>query len=461
MMHKLLLISLCLFSSVSWGNCDGDCVNGYGAYSLPNGYKYVGQWKGGAITGQGTVTHADGSTYVGQFKNNKQHGSGTQKWADGNTYAGQWTEGVITGQGTLTFVDGSTYVGQFKDDKKHGSGTQNWADGSTYVGQYREGNLSGQGTLIWADGSKYVGQWKDDKRHGQGAYTPSGKTVAGFLNGIGAELSTEGEYTVVARIIPRGPADRQRVLQTSDRIIGVGQGDNEIVDIIGFRLADVVDLIIGKKGSTVRLKVIPGNKLISIVRGKVDIGPPPNYVGQWRDNKRHGQGASTYTGGRKFVGLYSDNEIVPGQGTEYLPDGRQLIFKQNSVIELYGANGQILRAIVYESELYAIRGESAERKRLADEEIAEQRRQQRKLITGIQQQLINHKYLSGTADGIAGKNTLNALKVFYRDAELSPPNLNNYSAIVYDLDTKLLSAKSNCARTPANARGFSVCFTVN
>ena len=460
-MHKLLLISLCLFSSVSWGNCDGDCVNGYGAYSLPNGYKYVGQWKGGAITGQGTVTHADGSTYVGQFKNNKQHGSGTQKWADGNTYAGQWTEGVITGQGTLTFVDGSTYVGQFKDDKKHGSGTQNWADGSTYVGQYREGNLSGQGTLIWADGSKYVGQWKDDKRHGQGAYTPSGKTVAGFLNGIGAELSTEGEYTVVARIIPRGPADRQRVLQTSDRIIGVGQGDNEIVDIIGFRLADVVDLIIGKKGSTVRLKVIPGNKLISIVRGKVDIGPPPNYVGQWRDNKRHGQGASTYTGGRKFVGLYSDNEIVPGQGTEYLPDGRQLIFKQNSVIELYGANGQILRAIVYESELYAIRGESAERKRLADEEIAEQRRQQRKLITGIQQQLINHKYLSGTADGIAGKNTLNALKVFYRDAELSPPNLNNYSAIVYDLDTKLLSAKSNCARTPANARGFSVCFTVN
>ena len=461
MMHKLLLISLCLFSSVSWGNCDGDCVNGYGAYSSPNGYKYVGQWKGGAINGQGTLTFVNGSTHVGQFKNNKLHGSGTRNWADGSTYVGQWTEGVINGQGILTYVNGSTYVGQFKDDKLHGSGTRNWADGSTYVGQYREGYLSGQGTLIWADGSKYVGQWKDDKRHGQGAYTPSGKTVAGFLNGIGAELSTEGEYTVVARIIPRGPADRQGLLQTSDRIIGVGQGDNEIVDIIGFRLADVVDLIIGKKGSTVRLKVMPSNKLISIVRGKVDIGPPPNYVGQWRDNKRHGQGASTYTGGRKFVGLYSDNEIVPGQGTEYLPDGRQLIFKQNSVIELYGANGQILRAIVYESELYAIRGESAERKRLADEEIAEQRRQQRKLITGIQQQLINHKYLSGTADGIAGKNTLNALKVFYRDAELSPPNLNNYSAIVYDLDTKLLSAKSNCARTPANARGFSVCFTVN
>jgi len=461
MMHKLLLISLCLFSSVSWGNCDGDCVNGYGAYSSPNGYKYVGQWKGGAINGQGTLTFVNGSTHVGQFKNNKLHGSGTRNWADGSTYVGQWTEGVINGQGILTYVNGSTYVGQFKDDKLHGSGTRNWADGSTYVGQYREGYLSGQGTLIWADGSKYVGQWKGDKRHGQGAYTPSGKTVAGFLNGIGAELSTEGEYTVVARIIPRGPADRQGLLQTSDRIIGVGQGDNEIVDIIGFRLADVVDLIIGKNDSTVRLKVMPSNKLISIVRGKVDIGPPPDYVGQWRDNKRHGQGTSTYAGGRKFVGLYSNDEIVPGQGTEYLPDGRQLIFKQNSVIELYGANGQILRAIVYESELYAIRGESAERKRLADEEIAEQRRQQRKLITGIQQQLINHKYLSGTADGIAGKNTLNALKVFYRDAEISPPNLNNYSAIVDDLDTKLLSAKSNCARTPANARGFSVCFTVN
>ncbi|MDG1495312.1 MAG: carboxy terminal-processing peptidase [Porticoccaceae bacterium] len=98
------------------------------------------------------------------------------------------------------------------------------------------------------------------------------------LEGIGAELRTEDEYTKVARVIPGGPADLQGILKAQDRIISVGQGDEELVDVIGWRIDDVVHLIRGAKDSVVRLELIEGGndssdstKIIAIVRDKVKL----------------------------------------------------------------------------------------------------------------------------------------------------------------------------------------------
>ena len=98
------------------------------------------------------------------------------------------------------------------------------------------------------------------------------------LEGIGAELTVEDEYTKVARIIPGGPADLQGLLKAEDKIISVGQDDKELVDVIGWRLDDVVDLIRGPKDSTVRLELINGasdsadsTEVIAIVRDKVKL----------------------------------------------------------------------------------------------------------------------------------------------------------------------------------------------
>lgn len=78
------------------------------------------------------------------------------------------------------------------------------------------------------------------------------------LEGIGAVLQTENEYTIVRRVVPGGPADIAGDLKAGDRIIGVGQGKNQpVVDVIGWRLDDVVDLIRGPKGSVVRLQILP------------------------------------------------------------------------------------------------------------------------------------------------------------------------------------------------------------
>ncbi|TNF33854.1 MAG: hypothetical protein EP312_08040 [Gammaproteobacteria bacterium] len=98
------------------------------------------------------------------------------------------------------------------------------------------------------------------------------------LEGIGATLQLSNEYTRVVSLVPGGPADRQGELQPADRIVGVGQGNEDIVDVIGWRLDDVVALIRGPKGSTVQLQVIPANassdterKTIRIIRDKVKL----------------------------------------------------------------------------------------------------------------------------------------------------------------------------------------------
>jgi carboxyl-terminal processing protease len=97
--------------------------------------------------------------------------------------------------------------------------------------------------------------------------------------GIGASLQMEDEYVTVMNIIPGGPAAIDGQLEPTDRITAVGQGEEgEMVDVIGWRLDDVVQLIRGPAGTTVRLQILPGNALpgaeeemLSLVRDQVKL----------------------------------------------------------------------------------------------------------------------------------------------------------------------------------------------
>jgi carboxyl-terminal processing protease len=98
------------------------------------------------------------------------------------------------------------------------------------------------------------------------------------LEGIGAVLQTEDEYTKVVRLVTGGPAQKQGDLKASDRILGVAQGESgEMVDVIGWRLDEVVALIRGPKDSIVRLQVESSdatqkaNKVVRIKRDKVKL----------------------------------------------------------------------------------------------------------------------------------------------------------------------------------------------
>ncbi len=99
------------------------------------------------------------------------------------------------------------------------------------------------------------------------------------LEGIGALLRTDGDNTIVERIIPGGPADLGELLHATDKIIGISQqNEKEFTDVVGWRLEEVVELIRGPKDTVVKLQILPGSKgdgaaveEITITRNKIKL----------------------------------------------------------------------------------------------------------------------------------------------------------------------------------------------
>lgn len=95
------------------------------------------------------------------------------------------------------------------------------------------------------------------------------------LEGIGAVLSSEDEYTVINSILPGSPAERTKKLKAKDKIVGVRQADGSYEDIIGWRLNEVVKKIKGPKGTKVTLDIERGEGSqmtsfsVDIIRDKV------------------------------------------------------------------------------------------------------------------------------------------------------------------------------------------------
>lgn len=99
------------------------------------------------------------------------------------------------------------------------------------------------------------------------------------LEGIGAVLQRQDEFVVIRTIVPGGPAEGTGRLKVGDRVVAVGQGDKgAMVDVVGWRIDDTVALIRGKKGTKVRLDVLPAEagvdgkpEQVVIVRDKVKL----------------------------------------------------------------------------------------------------------------------------------------------------------------------------------------------
>ena len=202
--------------------------------------------------------------------------------------------------------------------------------------------------------------------------------------GIGASLQTEDDFVKIAGIIPGGPAAIDGSLKPEDRITGVGQGvDAEVVDVIGWRLDDVVELIRGPANSVVRLEIIPANslpgspkKFIDLTRDQVkleeqaaksEIVKIPRDGREWsigvidvpsfyRDYRALSNGDKNYTSTTKDVRrLIEELEIegidglvidLRGNGGGHLTEATALsgLFIDNGpVVQLRNSNGRISR----------------------------------------------------------------------------------------------------------------------
>lgn len=99
------------------------------------------------------------------------------------------------------------------------------------------------------------------------------------LEGIGAQLQSENDYVKVVKILPGGDAEKTKKVNVNDLITGVAQGkDGEMVDVVGWRLDDVVKLIKGPKGTIVRLLILPAKTgvngpttEVTLVRDKIKL----------------------------------------------------------------------------------------------------------------------------------------------------------------------------------------------
>jgi carboxyl-terminal processing protease len=160
------------------------------------------------------------------------------------------------------------------------------------------------------------------------------------LDGIGASLKGEDGHTTVAEVVPGGAADRDGRLKAKDRIIGVGQGtDGEVEDVVDLNLNEVVKKVRGKRGTVVRLKVIPvgetAPKIYDIVRDKIEL-KDAEARGEVIEHGKKADGAAYRFGVINLPSFYMDMDAARQGQAEYKSttrDCRRLLddFRQKGV----------------------------------------------------------------------------------------------------------------------------------
>ena len=332
------------------GDHNYDKRNGQGTFIWANGDKYVGQHINDNRTGKGTYTFGSesewpGDEYVGEFKNGLYSGQGTYTYADGSKQIGTWENNKLNGYaikyfangsidqegifkddkflyaqtktlpncpssgyfhncfGTYTWENGNKYVGEWQNDKRNGQGNNTWANGEKYVGEWQNDKRNGQGNNTWANGDKHVGLYKNDLRHGQGTYThANGDTYeGGYKNDL---MDGQGTYTYA-----NGRKE-------------VGEFKNDALN--GFATKYFANGTIDKEGifkddellyaQTKTLPNCPSSGYFHNCFGLFKYDNGDKYVGEWQNDKSHGQGTYTWADGDIYIGEYK-NDLMDGQGT--------------------------------------------------------------------------------------------------------------------------------------------------
>lgn len=166
------------------------------------------------------------------------------------------------------------------------------------------------------------------------------------LEGIGARLQTENDFTKVIEVLPGGPAEKSDLIHANDRITAVAQGEKgEMVDVTGWRIDDVVKLIKGPKGTTVRLQILPAETgvtgkpvEISLIRDKIkleDLTAKKSVIHYQKDGKDLKLGVIT------LPSFYMDFEAYQKGDPNYTSTTRD-VQKLIKELQVEGINGLAL-----------------------------------------------------------------------------------------------------------------------
>ena len=271
----------------NWHNC-------IGSYTWNDGTKYIGEYKNGEKNGQGTVTWTSGDKYFGEWINDRRSGQGTYTWANGDIYNGRFKDGKLTGHGTITYPDGNKYVGKYNNGKRHGQGTFTWGDGEwsgdKYVGEWKNDDRTGQGTYTYSNGRKEVGEFKNNKLNGY--------AIKYFANG---SIDQEGIFK------------DDEFLYAQTKTLPSCPSSGYFHNCFGTYTWDDGAKYIGEWQND----KTHGQGTQTWVSGE-------KYVGEWQNGKRHGHGTYTFSNGDKYVGKYK-NDNRNGQGTFTYSNGDKYV----------------------------------------------------------------------------------------------------------------------------------------
>jgi carboxyl-terminal processing protease len=172
------------------------------------------------------------------------------------------------------------------------------------------------------------------------------QSISLSLEGIGARLQTDNDYTKVVEIISGGPAQKSNLVHVNDKIIAVAQGESgEMVDVVGWRIDDVVKLIKGPKGTKVKLKILSAelgvNALpheIVLVRDKIKL---EDQEAKAKTINYQKNGKNLKLGVIKLPGFYMDFEEYQKGNPNYTSTTRD-VQKLIKELQVEGIDGIVL-----------------------------------------------------------------------------------------------------------------------
>nr|E9PYQ0.1 RecName: Full=Radial spoke head 10 homolog B [Mus musculus] len=262
-------------------------------------------------------------SYEGEKVRGLYEGEGFAVFQGGNTYHGMFSEGLMHGQGTYIWADGLKYEGDFVKNIPMNHGVYTWPDGSTYEGEVTNGMRNGFGMFkCGTQPVSYIGHWCHGKRHGKGSiyYNQEGTSwyegdwVYNIKKGWGIRCYKSGNiYEGQWENNMRHGEGRMRWLTTNEEY--TGHWEKGIQNGFGTH--------------TWFLKRIPNsqyplrNEYIGEFvngfrhgQGKFYYASGAMYEGEWASNKKQGRGRMTFKNGHVYEGLFSNDHIAQFFETE-------------------------------------------------------------------------------------------------------------------------------------------------
>ncbi len=250
-----------------------------GAIIYAAGYRYINtdgeKFTGFVYDGQpvrGSVSYSDGTK--GDFRKDKTSAFGTVTYSTGDVYEGTFNGVMRHGKGKITYkASGDVYEGDFVNDKRTGNAVITYASGDVYEGQVKDGRMDGKGKYTFADGSWYSGEFTDNMKNGVGEYHWS-----------------DGSYYYGAYKNDKRHGSEVVTVELTDGMMYTGK--NKLVFACG-------DEYVGDFLDDART----GNGTYTWANGE-------KYEGAFVNGVLEGTGTYSFSGGSVYTGLFSNGTIV-------------------------------------------------------------------------------------------------------------------------------------------------------